>query len=66
MINKPLYKSVPTFRNYEEHHDAEQYAKGWNDAMDFIFSEVKRERERESIKKNFYIVKAESCEAESR
>lgn len=55
MIDKPLYKSVPTFRNYEDYHDAEQYTKGWNDAMHFIFSEAKRERE--AIKKNFYIVK---------
>ncbi len=60
MIDKPLYKSVPTFRNYEDYHDAEQYTKGWNDAMDFIFPEAKRERELGSIKKNFYIVKAES------
>lgn len=60
MIDKPLYKSVTTFRNYEDYHDAEQYTKGWNDAMDFIFSEAKKERERESIKKNFTLLKAES------
>lgn len=60
MVDKPHYKSVPTFRNYEDYHDAEQYTKGWNDAMDFIFPEAKREREMESIKKNFYIVKKES------
>ena len=60
MRDKPHYKSVPTFRNYEDYHDAEQYTKGWNDAMDFIFPEAKREREMESIKKNFYIVKKES------
>lgn len=60
MIDKPLYKSVPTFRNYEDYHDAEQYTKGWNDAMDFIFPEAKRERELVSTKKNFYIIKAES------
>lgn len=60
MRDKPHYKSVPTFRNYENYHDAEQYTKGWNDAMDFIFPEAKREREMESIKKNFYICKKES------
>lgn len=34
---KPLFKSVPTYRNYEDYHDAEQYTRGWNDAMRFIF-----------------------------
>lgn len=60
MIDGPLYESVPTFRNYEDYHDAEQYTKGWNDAMDFIFPEAKKERERKYIKKNFCIVKSES------
>ena len=41
MIDKPFYKSVPTFRNYEDYRDAEQYTKGWNDAMDYIFPESK-------------------------
>ena len=62
MINNPLYKNVPTFRNYEDYHDAEQYVKGWNDAMDFIFSKSKEEREKESMKKKFNIIKAESEE----
>ncbi|MBO5629824.1 MAG: hypothetical protein J5965_12205 [Aeriscardovia sp.] len=62
MIDKPLYKSVPTFRNYEDYHDAEQYVKGWNDAMDFIFTESKKVKEKESIKKNFTIIKAKSEE----
>lgn len=34
---KPVFKSVPTYRNYEDYHDAEQYVRGWNDAMRFIF-----------------------------
>lgn len=34
---KPLFKSVPTYRDYEQYHDAEQYTRGWNDAMRFIF-----------------------------
>lgn len=34
---KPLFKSVPTYRNYEDYHDAEQYTRGWNDAMRYIF-----------------------------
>ena len=34
---KPIFKSVPTYRNYEDYHDAEQYTRGWNDAMRFIF-----------------------------
>lgn len=34
---EPVFKSVPTYRNYEDYHDAEQYTRGWNDAMRFIF-----------------------------
>ena len=56
MIDKPLYKSVPTFRSYEDYHDAEQYTKGWNDAMDFIFSEAKKIRERESVKEKLKLI----------
>ena len=51
MIDKPLYKSVPTFRNYEDYHDAAQYVKGWNEAMDYIFPESKKKREKEAMKK---------------
>lgn len=46
MIDKPLYKYVPTFRNYEDYHDAEQYVKGWNDAMKYIFPESKKAMEK--------------------
>lgn len=60
MIDSPRYKSVPTFRNYEDYHDAEQYTKGWNDAMDYIFPESKKAREKESMKKKFDIIKAET------
>lgn len=56
MIDKPLYKSVPTFRNYEDYHDAEQYTKGWNAAMDFIFPEEKKIRERESVKEKIKLI----------
>ena len=56
MIEIPLYKSTPTMRNYEDYISEYNYTKGWNDAMDFIFPEAKKERERESIKKNFCIV----------
>ena len=54
-INKPSYRSVLTFRNYEDYHDAEQYTKGWNDAMDYIFPEAKKVREIESVKKKLKI-----------
>lgn len=64
MIDKPLYKSVPTFRSYEDYHDAEQYVKGWNDAMDFIFPEVMKTKEKQSIKNNLTLLKAESEEQE--
>lgn len=56
MIKKPLYKSVPTVRNYED-YISKYYTKGWNDAMDYIFQEAKEKREKEKIKKNISIVK---------
>ncbi len=55
-INKLSYRSVPTFRNYEDYHDAEQYTKGWNDAMDYIFPESKKAREREAARKKYKLL----------
>ena len=46
MIDKPIYKSPPTFRRYEDYHDAEQYTKGWNDAMHFIFDSNEEKRQK--------------------
>lgn len=46
MVEKPLYKSVPTMRNYEDYISECDYSKGWNDAMDFIFPEAKRSAKR--------------------
>ena len=57
---KPSYRGVPTFRNYEDYHDAEQYTKGWNDAMDYIFPESKKARDREAARKNLKLIEAES------
>lgn len=57
MIRKPLYKSVPAMRNYEDYIIEHNYIKGWNDAMDFIFPEAKEKREKERIKKNISIIK---------
>ncbi len=59
-INKLSYRSVPTFRNYEDYHDAEQYTKGWNDAMDYIFPESKKARDREAVRKNLKLLEGES------
>lgn len=53
MIDKPFYKSVPTFRNYEDYRDAEQYTKGWNDAMYFIFPEAKKRTRKGIYEKEF-------------
>ena len=60
MLKKPLYKYVPTFRDYEDYHDEEQYTKGWNDAMDFIFPEAMRAKEKQFIKKNLTLLNPES------
>ena len=46
MLKEPLYKSTPTFRNYDDYHDAEQYTQGWNDAMHFIFAEEEKEKQK--------------------
>lgn len=43
-MRQAIYKSVPTFRNYSDYHDAEQYVKGWNDAMHFIFDDDKEKK----------------------
>jgi len=66
MIDRPHYKSVPTFRNYEDYHDAEQYTKGWNDAMDYIFPESKKgmdvlEKQMRSLEKPTEIVRCKDC-----
>lgn len=62
MRDKPSYMSAPTLRNYEDYHDAEQFAEGWNAAMDYIFPESKKAREREAVRKNLKLLEAESEE----
>lgn len=54
MQKEPIYKSFPTLRNYEDYHDAEQYTRGWNDAMHFIFDtdEEKRKKIKGDLKKH--------------
>ena len=53
MVEKPLYKSVPTMRNYEDYISECDYAKGWNDAMDFIFPEAKKEARKGKNKEKY-------------
>ena len=62
MVEKPLYKSVPTMRDYEKYISECNYTKGWNDAMDFIFPEAKEKREKERIRKNMSIINTERRE----
>lgn len=57
MVEIPLYRSVPTMRNYEDYINECDYTKGWNDAMDFIFPEAKKKREKERTKKSISIIK---------
>ena len=64
MKEKPRYMSVPTLRNYEAYRDAANYTMGWNDAMDYIFPEAKKAREREAMKKKLKLLKAESEDKE--
>lgn len=60
MQTKPIYKSVPTMRDYDEYKKAEQYTQGWNDAMHFIFDtpEEKLKKLHERKKQEFL----ENCE----
>lgn len=53
----PLYRSMPTMRNYEDYINEYNYTKGWNDAMNFIFPEAKKKREKERVKRNISIIK---------
>lgn len=64
MITKPLFKSAPTYRNYDDYKYGEAYTQGWNDAMKFIFPEDKtRLTHCQQPKANILtIVKAESEE----
>lgn len=57
MVEIPLYRSVPTMRNYEDYISECDYTKGWNDTMDFIFPEAKKKREKERTKKSMSIIK---------
>lgn len=61
MLKKPIFLGVPTYRDYQDMHDASLYCKGWNDAMHKIFDSDEdklkkfRERERESIKESLTV-----------
>ena len=57
MVEIPLYRNTPTMRNYEDYISECNYTKGWNDAMDFIFPEAKKKREKERTKKSMSIIK---------
>lgn len=46
MLTEPIYKSVPTMRDYKEYKKAEQYTQGWNDAMHFIFDSDEEKRKK--------------------
>lgn len=60
MQTEPIYKSVPTFRNYEDYCDAVEYTRGWNDAMHFIFDSD--EEKRKKIKESKLMNKEETFE----
>ena len=61
MLKKPIFLGTPTYRDYQDWHDASLYCKGWNDAMHEIFDsneeKLKKMREREikEIKETFTI-----------
>ena len=46
MLTEPIYKSVPTMRDYKEYKKAEKYTQGWNDAMHFIFDSDEEKRKK--------------------
>lgn len=49
MITTPVFKSTPTYRNYDDYKYGEAYTQGWNDAMKFIFSEEEAQRKQAYI-----------------
>ncbi len=57
MITKPIFKSAPTFRNYEDYLYGEAYTKGWNDAMKFIFAEETESERAKQLRANFRLVR---------
>ena len=44
--------SAPTLRKYEDYNDAEQYTKGWNDAMHYIFNSEEEKRKKVEMESN--------------
>lgn len=47
-INEPMYIEPRTYRNYEDYKVECGRARGWNQAMDFIFGEREGEKKNES------------------
>ena len=61
MIDGPMYIEPRTYRNYEDYLIECGRARGWNQAMDFIFGERKknesdRKNEQGGIRKAFRII----------
>lgn len=62
---KPIFKSVPTYRNYEDYYDAEQYVRGWNDAMCFIFGIEESDNRYQQIWKDIITKSGKEAENEN-
>ena len=57
MNKTPIYiEQPPTFRDYEDLQIGIAYVTGWNDAMDAIFPEEAKKRQKVQMKKKLRIV----------
>ena len=59
MIDKPMFISPRTFRNYEQYKLECARAEGWNEAMRFIFGEEIAHDEAEMRRTNLTLISGE-------
>jgi len=60
MIEKPMFISPRTFRNYEQYKAECARAEGWNDAMRYIFGEELALEEAEKRRESFKLIDCNS------
>lgn len=55
-MTKPMYIDPANYRDYESFISGVDYAKGWNAAMDFIFPEEAKKREKKAKLQNIKVL----------
>lgn len=59
MIDKPIFTTPKTFRDYEQYKLECARAEGWNEAMRFIFGEEIARDEAEMKRRNLTLISGE-------